>query len=140
MHGAGRRRVPVTPQPTLTDPDSAGDTLALSRLFENLADEMSVATAICVNVEEIIADRMIDGAPDSDFAQVELQNVDRLIQMLTDFRTLMIHLGGHVGGTEVSREACRQVLVMEDLRHRLLATEPTRTKTGGMPSSDVTFF
>ena len=78
-------------------PDPAADEIAdantrdlpLSRLLGNFADEISVASAVCINVEEIIADSLIEGAPVSDYVRTELQNVDRLIQMLTDFRALV---------------------------------------------------
>ena len=137
---ADRQRDLVTPQPDKTQIDEKDDGLALPLLFGNFAAELSVATSICVNVEEIIADRLIEGAPDPDFVRVELQNVDRLVQMLTDFRTLVLHLGTTVEGNEISRSACRKVLVMEDLRRRLLAAEPTRTDVASVQASDVTLF
>ena len=120
--------------------DANAPDLPLSRLLGNFADEISVASAVCINVEEIIADRLIEGAPVSDYVRTELQNVDRLIQMLTDFRALVLHLSDTIEDRSVSRDGCRAVLMMEELRERLLAAEPTRKKTGEIPSSDVTIF
>ena len=60
--------------------------------------------------------------------------------MLTDFRALVLHLSDTIEDRSVSRDGCRAVLMMEELRERLLAAEPTRKKTGEIPSSDVTIF
>ena len=53
--------------------DANAPDLPLSRLLGNFADEISVASAVCINVEEIIADRLIEGAPVSDYVRTELQ-------------------------------------------------------------------
>ena len=126
------------PQPATHDDDF--QQVSAATVLANFADEIGVAIGICVNVEEIIADRMIEGAPESDFVRVELQNVDRLIQMLADFRSLAVCLGASSDGSLINADDIRKCLLMEELRRRLLSPTPTRTPSCKPNASDVTFF
>ncbi len=127
----------------MAQPESGGSeeaSLPLSRILENLADEIAVALAICVNVEEIIADHLLAGGTESNFVRVELQNVDRLIQMLGDFRGITHGLAAAVGTHEVKESGLRGHLIMEEMARRLLSEDATRRDNQPSLGSDMTFF
>jgi len=119
-----------------------GATLPLARLLDNLAAEIEVAEAICVSVEEIVTTRLRVSAGDDDYVRIELQNVDRLMQMLTDFRTLLTHIGETSDGFMVDPQAAGAHLVMDELRRRLLSDEEPAGQRGkpSVAPSEVTFF
>lgn len=120
--------------------DACGEGIAITQLFENLSHELTVALGICVNLEEIIADRLLLGGTDSNFVRVELQNIDRLIQMLTDFRSLSSVLSTEVHPQQLPGEALRRSMLMEETATRILSPGKTRRVEAKPGSSDVTFF
>ena len=124
-----------------TEPIPVAAALPLASLLDNLAAEIAVAEAICVSVEEIITSRLRAGGSEDAAVRVELQNVDRLIQMLRDFRTLLSHLGETSDGVMVDARAAGAHLVMDELRRRLLSPEPgSRRDRPSVAPSEITFF
>jgi hypothetical protein len=114
--------------------------VGVDQVLTNLSDEISVALAICVNIEEIVSDRMLHAGRQSSFIRTELQNLDRLIQMLTDFRTLTGILARTTQGQTVATQSLRENLCMEETARRLLSDQPTRRSGDQVSTSDVTFF
>ena len=113
--------------------------VSLSKALENFAQELAGAEAICVNLEEILSDRIVDGSTVNGFAQVELQNIDRLLQLLTDFQGFAGALAKIAPPQVVSFDDVAPALIMDDLKRRLFSSA-TRTETVGQPHSDITFF
>ena len=125
--------------PHAARPDQ-GASLTLERVLGNLADELGNAIALCVGVEEIVADRLIDGSNDGANARIQLKTIDGLIQMLTDFRSLSDHLCRSVAPQPIDPTAFHPHLIMEEMRRHLLSSGDTHQDTGSPPSSDVSFF
>lgn len=119
--------------------DSDGE-VVLAQVLANLSDEIAVALSICVNVEEIVADRMLEGGAESSFVRTELQNMDRLIQLLTNFQNLSAGMSKIVENQQLDRQKLSEHISMADLKRRLFATEATRRKVASRSNSDVTFF
>lgn len=113
--------------------------IPLRQALANFSDEIEVASDICVNLEEIFSDRLMDGGSDSTFVRVELQNIDRLMQMLADFQRFASYLSLSAPESVISGADCEDKIVMEDLHRRLFA--PSATRTGqNSAGGDITFF
>ena len=110
------------------------------QLFSNLSDEIAFSLDLAVNVEEVVSDLVASESAKSSFAKTELQNSDRLIQVLSDFKVLTEKLSVVVPDQEVDKKEIRALMTMTDLADRLTSDFSTRSRNEGSPDTSVTFF
>lgn len=129
---APRRDTNARPDPTIVGK------VQLAQVLQNLATELAASSELCVRIEEAIWNRFRDGGRGDPVMPTELQNLDRLIQMLTDFSGLAARLSETVQGQTIDRQGLAARLVMAESRERLLACYPAQPRKS--PDGGITLF
>ena len=123
-----------------TDQKQSGIDLEISAVLANVGVELQTARNVCVNLEEIFADRLLKTADQNNFVRQELQNLDRLIQLISDIGSAALFLSDQVGSHQVNSDDLRSHIKMKDLFGRLSGKTQESVPKSRAHGSDMTFF
>ena len=83
------------------------DEIDMQTLLANVSHELLFARDICINLEEVISDRLALGDGASMFVRRELQNIDRLVQIITNLGAATSHLSKQAAHETVQKQPLR---------------------------------
>lgn len=122
------------------DEANPGNHVEISAVLANVGQELQAARGVCVNLEEIFADRLLKTKDQNNFVRQELQNLDRLIQLISDIGNATTFLSEKVGSSLINSDDLRSHIKMNDLFGRLSGKEPENPPKSRTHGSDMTFF